>query len=132
MPLWTFRDYLDAGGTNVIRQWMDSDEVPLEAAVKIDTRILFLADLPVWPPQYVSAITGWPDLLELRVVYAGNQYRPLGFYGPGYEFTIVHAAVEKRKLPRHVLVTATERMNIVRSDRRRSCAHEFRKKSTAG
>ena len=116
----------------MIRQWMDSDEVPLEAAVKIDTRILFLADLPVWPPQYVSAITGWPDLLELRVVYAGNQYRPLGFYGPGYEFTIVHAAVEKRKLPRHVLVTATERMNIVRSDRRRSCAHEFRKKSTAG
>ena len=121
-----FRNYLDAGGTNVIRAWLDA--IPLEAAQKIDQRILYLRAAPTWPPQFVSAITNWPELFELRVVYAGNQYRPIGFHGPDRrQFTIVHAVIEKRKLQKHILQAAMDRRQVVIDDETRSCAHVFRK-----
>ena len=124
--MWMFRDYLDAAGSNVMREWLDS--IPLEAAQKIDQRILYLSVAPTWPPQFVSAITNWPDLFELRVVFGGNQYRPIGFHGPERrQFTIVHAVIEKRKLQKHVLRTAMERRQVVIDDpKTRSCAHVFR------
>ena len=76
--MWTFYDFLDGRGVNLIRHWLDG--LPDKARAKINTRILFMRAMSVWPEQYVSALKGWPDLVELRVVSAGNQYRPLGFY----------------------------------------------------
>jgi hypothetical protein len=51
-----------------------------------------------WPDGWVSALNGWPELVELRIGSFGDAYRPLGFYGPGPErraFTITFGAVEK-------------------------------------
>jgi len=98
MNPWTFYDLLDARReNNLIRNWLDS--LPVKAAAKIDARILFMRSMKSWPPQYVSALVGWPEIYELRVVSAGSQYRPIFFYGPARgEVTLVHGAIEKGKL----------------------------------
>ena len=76
---------------------------------------------------YVSAITGWRDLFELRIVFGGNQYRPIGFFGPQQrEFTLVHGVIEKRKLQKHILETARMRRQVVLDDNDRSEEHVFR------
>jgi hypothetical protein len=124
MPLWTFYDFCDTRGVNLIREWLDA--LPVKASAKIDARILFMQAIAIWPEQYVSALVGWPEIYELRVVSAGNQYRPLGFYGPGREFTIVLGAIEKGKLPARVLKQADENRKIAISDKRRVVPHVFR------
>jgi hypothetical protein len=130
MSLWTFYDFTDTRGANLIRQWLDG--LPSKASAKIDTRILFMMAHPVWPEQYVSALVGWPGLVELRVGSAGNQYRPLGFYGPRRrEFTIVLGATEKGKLPIRVLEVADDRRKIVLADGSRICRLEFDKTADA-
>ena len=120
--MWTFYDFLDTRGVNLIRQWLDS--LPRKASAKIDTRLLFMRAIPIWPEQYVSAITGWPCLVEFRVVWSGNQYRPLGFYGPERrDFTVVLGAVEKGEIPSRILETADDNRRIVLADRNRICKH---------
>jgi hypothetical protein len=122
--MWTFYDFLDGRGVNLIRPWLDG--LPAKARAKIDTRILFMQAIPVWPEQYVSALRGWPDLVELRVVSAGNQYRPIGFYGPRrHQFTLLLGATEKGKLPRRILEVADEHRKIVLADSGRIREHEF-------
>jgi hypothetical protein len=122
--LWTFYDFLDPRGVNLIRKWLEG--LPDKARAKINARILFMQAIADWPEQYISAIRGWPKLVELRVVSAGNQYRPLGFYGPGKrEFTLVLGAIEKGKLPKRIWETADENRKIVIADRNRICRHEF-------
>lgn len=124
MNVWTFYDFLDGRGFNLIRQWLDG--LPVGARAKINTRIVFMRAIPVWPEQYISALKGWPALLELRVVSSGSQFRPLGFYGPGRrEFTLVLGTIEKGKLPKRVLEAADENRKIAIADSRRICRHEF-------
>jgi hypothetical protein len=88
-------------------------------------RILYLKAVDVWPEQYVSALKGFPGLVELRIVADGNQYRPLGFYGPARrEFTLVYGAQEKGKLPKRVLEAADANRKIVlATGRSRICKH---------
>ena len=122
--MWTFYDFLDARGVNTIRKWLNS--LPPKARAKINARILFMRAVPVWPEQYVSALKGWPDLVELRIVSAGSQFRPLGFYGPGRrEFTLVLGAIEKGKLPSRVLEVANGNRKIAIADATRIREHEF-------
>jgi hypothetical protein len=126
MNPWTFYDFLDGRcERNLIRDWLDS--VPAKASAKIDARILIMRLLPSWPPQYVSALKGWPELYELRVVSAGSQYRPIFFYGPGRgEVTLVHGTVEKGKLPRRELEYADGNRKLAQTNRRRITEHLFR------
>jgi hypothetical protein len=131
MNPWTFYDFLDSRGVNLIRSWLDS--LPQKVAAKIDARILFMRTVRVWPEQYVSALKGWPDIFELRIVSAGAQYRPLCFYGPSRgEVTIVLGAIEKGKIPRRVLQNADDNRKTVESDRSRIEQHVFRQTPTAG
>jgi hypothetical protein len=126
MNPWTFYDFLDSRGHNLIRMWLDS--LPAKAAAKIDVRILYMQTIRLWPEKFARALRGWPDLLELRVVFAGSQYRPLGFYGPyPNAFTLVYGAIEKGKLPRRVLEVADENRKIVLTDRSRIRGHEFKR-----
>src|SRR5258708_13022283 len=110
-----------------MREWCGG--LPDKGRGKNNTRILFLRGQKVWPEQYVSALTGWPELIELRVVHANVQYRPLGFYGPGRrEFTLVLGAVEKGSLPNRVLEAAdANRKLILATGRDRICGHQFDK-----
>ena len=132
MKTWKFFDFLDGRGVNLIREWLDSSDVPEKASAKIDARILYMQAVRLWPEQYVSSLVGWPELVELRVVSAGSQYRPIGFYGPDRgEFTIVLGAIEKGKLPKRVLQAADDNRKIVLADRSRIREHEFAKKPTS-
>jgi len=123
--MWKFNDFLDGRGLNLIRQWLDS--LPDKARAKINTRILFMQAMAIWPEQYVSAIKGWPGLVELRVASTGDQYRPLGFYGPERrEFTLVLGAIEKGKLPARILEAADGNRRIVlTTGRARISGHQF-------
>jgi Gp49-like protein DUF891 len=110
--MWTFYDFLDVRGINLVRLWLDG--LPKKVQAKIDVRILFMQAQLIWPDGWVSALNGWPDILEVRIGSFGAAYRPLGFYGPGQkEFTIVLGTVEKGKLPKRVLEAADERRRIV-------------------
>ena len=130
MSLWVFYDFRDTRGVNLIRQWLDTQ--PPKASAKIDTRLLFMKAIPLWPEQYVSALVGWPGLVELRVGSSGNQYRPIGFYGPRRrDFTLVLAAIEKGKLPNRVLEVADDNRRIVLADWNRICEHEYDKRADA-
>ena len=130
IPAWTFYDWVGVRGKNEIREWLDG--LPVKAAAKIDARIVHMMAVEVWAPQYVSALTGWSELVELRVVSAGNQYRPIGFYGPRRkEFTLLLGAIEKGKLTRRVLSRADSNRKLVVSDHRYICQHVFAKGTAA-
>jgi hypothetical protein len=129
--MWEFYDFLDGRGINLIRQWLDS--LPPKARAKINTRLLFMRAKMIWPEPWVSSLTDWPELLELRIGSFGNAYRPLGFYGPERrEFTIVLGAVEKGKLPARTLEGAdANRKVVLGTGRSRICRHEFDQAATA-
>jgi hypothetical protein len=131
MNPWTFYDFLDGRGVNLIRGWLDS--LPLKVAAKIDARILYMRTVRVWPEQYVSALKGWSDIFELRVVSAGAQYRPICCYGPNRgDVIIVHGAIEKGKLPTRVLKHADGNRRIAQTEPSRIEHHVFRQGATAG
>jgi len=123
--MWTFYDFLDGRGVNTIRQWLNG--LPDKARAKINTRLLFMRAARVWPEQYVSSLTDWPNLVELRVASSGDQYRPIGFYGPERrEFTLVLGAIEKGKLPIRILEVAdANRKVVLATGRARIVEHEF-------
>ncbi|MGI0080083.1 MAG: type II toxin-antitoxin system RelE/ParE family toxin [Nitrososphaerales archaeon] len=131
MSEWTFRDYLRPLGrnggvelVNDILEWTLNQ--PKKAQAKMDMIILSLQASPVWPPQYISALTGWPNILELRVSSFGAEYRPLGCHGPERrEFTLLRGSIEKGgKLPRADCQTATDRRKRV-FEGWPTCEHEF-------
>ena len=126
MNPWTFFDYLTERGENDIHTWLNSEAVTKAAKVKINARIIALQGFPIFPEQYISAYSGWPKLLELRIVSNGVQYRPLGFYGPGRgQFSLVIGGVEKGKIPRRLLEAADERRNTVVANPNRVSPHDF-------
>ena len=132
MNPWKFYDFLDSRGNNLIREWLDS--LPAKASAKIDARIAMMSAVRgVWPEQYVSALVGWPEIFELRIVSAGAQYRPICFYGPRRgEVTLVYGAIEKGTLPRGTLNNAYKNREIVMDDRTRITEHDFRRKPDTG
>lgn len=123
--MWAFYDFREERGVNIIRVWLNS--LQPKAAAKINTRLLFMRPRLAWPEQWVSSLTTWPGLLELRIVHSGVQYRPIGFYGPErLEFTLVFGAIEKGSIPKRDLETAdANRKCVIATGRDRICEHEF-------
>ncbi|MDP2997772.1 MAG: type II toxin-antitoxin system RelE/ParE family toxin, partial [Bryobacterales bacterium] len=110
MGLWSFWDYHTALGENLILRWLNSSEVPRGAKVKINARIFALQGFPIFPEKFFSAYRGWSGLYELRIVFAGVQYRPFGFYGPQQrQFSLLIGGIEKGKVPKRILEAAHER-----------------------
>jgi hypothetical protein len=134
MNQWKFRDFQRPGTSgensvlvNEILIWTLG--LPKKAQAKLDVIIVSLQSFPVWPPQYISALKGYPDIFEIRAGSCGVQYRPLGCYGPGYrEFTILIGSIEKGgKLPKGDCDSAVERRRKVLYEGWPTCEHEFAK-----
>jgi hypothetical protein len=125
MDAWSFFDFVTERGENDILRWLN--DIPKAAKAKINGRIVALRGFSIIPDQYISAYTGWPGLLELRIVCDNVQYRPFGFYGPiRGQFTLLVGGVEKGgKIPRSLLEVADERRKIVMADPRRIVSHDF-------
>jgi hypothetical protein len=114
MSVWTFYNFLDARGENVIKEWMN-DEIPWEAKLHINGKLVVMRAMPNFPPKWVSPYKGYPNIMELRFPYRRVQYRPLGYYGPQEkQFTLLIGAIEKGgNIRKGILDTATERMRIL-------------------
>jgi Phage derived protein Gp49-like (DUF891) len=132
MAFWTFKDYLNQAAENEVRAWLDS--LSKKARIKIDLRIRYLENVQHFhrEPQYVKRLVGYEGIYEIRVVYAGDQYRPLGCYGPAQgEFTMLIGAMEvgDRFEPKSAPDLAVQRMQIILSDRSRVCDHFDKEKN---
>lgn len=126
MAFWKFKDYLNERGDNEIRSWLDS--LSLKARIKIDRRLRYLENVQYFhrEPQYIKQLAGYEGIYEIRVVFAGDQYRPLGCYGPEQgQFTILIGASEvgDRFAPRDAPEIAVQRKAIILVDRSRTCDH---------
>jgi len=126
MAFWTFKDYLNERGDNEIRLWLDS--LSKKARIKIDRRIRYLENVQFFhgEPQYIKQLVGYEGIYEIRVVFSGDQYRPLGCYGPeDGEFTLLIGAFEvgDRFEPRNAPDIAVQRKAIILADRSRTCDH---------
>ncbi len=82
----TFYDYVDDGGGNVILFWLSGSEVTPEVHAKFDKWIRYLEETPIskWNPKYAKQLKkNCRELLEVRVVFFRRQYRILFCHGPG-------------------------------------------------
>jgi hypothetical protein len=125
MP-WTFLNFVDGRGQNVIKEWLD--DLPPSAKAKINARIRHLSVMDSWPPQWMKKLRGYEGLFELRVVQSGTQYRPLGCYGPGQKrFTFVLGALEQgdRIRPPDAFTTAVDRCRAVLGGQGAVCNHTY-------
>ena len=98
MPLWTFLDYVDEAGRNVIAEW--AKRLPARARVKFHTRLQYMAPLPrdQWASGWSKSLVGkdWRDIYEIRFFVDKVQWRPLYCFGPEPgEITILGGAHEK-------------------------------------
>jgi hypothetical protein len=126
MSAWTIFDFVNAGGVNEIRPWMDS--LPKKAQARIDSIIRYLQIVDVWPGQYISDRKDCDKIYELRIASGGVQYRPLGFFGPQRrEFTILLGATEKggKLEPRDFCTIATRLRGLVNANRKHVEPHRY-------
>ena len=120
---WVFKDFVSDRGENEIRRWIDS--LPKAVRFKLDGRIRYLQGVQQLKYPYVEKWVGEKDIYEVRVVFAGAQYRLLGCYGVGQKvFTLLVGAVEKsgQLNPREAVSTAKARMKII-EDGSHTCGH---------
>jgi len=126
--LWTFRDFVDSQGKNVIRAWLGEQRPKAKARINTVIAHLEQSSKDQWG-GYVKDLTGrrWRGLLEIRVTCNNVQYRPLACYGPGRrEVTILFGAIERgdRFEPRSAPQTALENMGLIGQEGR-TVEHDF-------
>lgn len=119
--MWTFYDFLDANGENVIDAWLDdlSTSQPKKVRARLEQRVTNLQQMPRsdWRDQ-IGAMTGpgWEKLFHMRFTFQNVQYRPLLCYVPGeLAMAILVGATEKggEILPRNARAVAQERRTLI-------------------
>lgn len=123
---WTFKDLLNDAGENVIRVWLN--EQNLKARLKINELLRNLSVTPLLRPPLVKKIKGHEDVFELRVNQGGVQYRPLGGYGPEHrDFTLVLGAIEHNDniRPPNAFATAERHIADVNSGASQVIDHDY-------
>src|SRR5713226_7585669 len=108
MPIWSFVDYVEASGRNPFADWMDKG-ISGEAKVRINGRFLQMVPKVRWPEKWVSALKGYPGILEARIPFKKVQYRPLFMRSIATQgqLILLAGAVEKGgKIPTSVLNAA--------------------------
>ncbi len=86
--MWTFYDFVDLYGTNVIREWLDS--LPgverAKATAQLDMVLNVLRALPQaqWKEPYWKSMTGkgWGGIYEVRFRVKKVRYRVFACFGP--------------------------------------------------
>ena len=80
----TFYDYVDASGVNVIHDWLET--IPLQAKAKLTKWLLHLEETPKgqWTRPIVDTLTDDCDgLFEVRAKHSGSHYRLLATHDIG-------------------------------------------------
>jgi hypothetical protein len=127
MAVWTFLDFVDHRGRNLIHDWIEG--LPMKARVRLQVQIPILAGLPLLRLPYTRMLEGECDgLFEIRIEVDNVQYRPLAYYGPEKrEITILTGATEVggQLQPPGICATALSRRDLVEQDRRYVCPHDL-------
>jgi hypothetical protein len=123
---WTFRDYVDPSGENVIYTWLHG--LPKAARARINVIVQYLEATPKLGMPYAKVLTGpCAGLIELRITAHNVQYRPLVCYGPGRrEVTLLVGAIEKGGgfEPQSACEIGLARKAQI-AERGRTCEHDF-------
>ena len=119
---WTFYDFVDSSGESVITQWFA--EIGVEAEAYIERRLKDMMPVRQWREKWISKYKT-TDLFELRITFNKVQYRPLGCYAPGFCFWLLAGAIEKGKIPRSDIETASRRREAVLNGTARVEEHGF-------
>ena len=92
----TFYDYVDASGSNIIHEWLDT--LPVQVKVKLNNILVHLEATKVsnWTRPFVDTLTDeCQGLFELRAKRGRIQYRILGAHGPGRNMpTLLHGIIK--------------------------------------
>ena len=81
---WTFYDYVDTKGQNIINLWLNKEGE--QAKAKFNSRINMLESIPhgQWRRPWVDTLKDeCAGLFEIRVKSCGLEFRILAFHGPG-------------------------------------------------
>jgi hypothetical protein len=132
MALWTFRDFTDESGDNVIAAWVGSirsGKKQAKVAARWDAMLEHLRNIENsdWPTGWFTELTGYEGILEMKFTVQNIQWRPLGYFGPRrHEFTFLIGAMEKnnRFVPTDAPSTAANRRQIVELNPQRAIDHD--------
>ena len=116
MAVWTFWDYVEPRSNRVpYDDWYSALDEAVQAF--IDDRVLKMAGLEKWPEKWATKLSGYEELIELRVTFQKVQYRPLGMYLPERRFVLLDGTIEKNnKLPKGVLDAADFNSKFLRRE----------------
>jgi phage-related protein len=124
MPSWTFFDYVEKGGRNPIRRWLD--RIPAGDGARIDYRLQQMAAMVKWPEKWVSKYQGADEIYEFRIKGYKVQYRPLGTYFGARGYILLAGAIEKgNRIPRSDIETAVRRLGQLRRGDANAVHHQF-------
>jgi phage-related protein len=124
MP-WSFRDYKDDRGRNLVAAWFAS--LPAGARATLNARLQQIRRLQKLEKPYVVFFGGkWNGVCEIRKKADNIQYRLLACRGPGKdEITILLPTFKKKSdVTNDEKDEALRRMRIVQSQVERSCDHK--------
>jgi hypothetical protein len=128
MAVRTFFDFVNSRGENVIDTWL-RNEIPTEARLAIEAQLIVLQDVKTLTRPAAGDMKGQKcaGLIEVRVRENRQQYRLLGYYGPGRgQVTLLIGAREKNnKLePREACSIAQKRIRAIEDGTGGICEHE--------
>ena len=94
-PEFTFQDYVDDEGKNVIRDWFGG--LPVGVKVKFNKRLLHLEAIPMgqWSRPSVDTLDDHcAGLFEIRSSRQGVQYRILGAHNAEQKPVLLHGFIK--------------------------------------
>lgn len=134
MDLWTFKGFVDEGGSNIIDNWY-KDELATKAQIKLDWIIELFKSRPhnQWIAKYFKKLRGYDNLYEIRFKDGKDNivYRPLGSFTPFKgDFTFTIGTTKKRKdilIPKDAEIIALKRLDIILNNPERAKECEFKR-----
>ena len=125
---WTFYDYVDENGQNLINLWLNDEGKKAKAS--LNNRIKHLESIPPgkWTRPRVDTLTEeCAGLFEIRTEKSNAQYRLLGFHGPKQRCpTLAIGIIKEDKVPVEDCKRALDIEKIVLADPcKRRIVHDF-------
>jgi len=115
---WTFKSYTNQNGTDVIKEWINSQEKGAQAVIIGRLRYFQAVNITAWERPFFDKLS--EHIHEIRVQWDRIEYRILGFFGPDRkEFTMVYSFIKKtQKVSRADIKSAEARRKEILDGRR--------------
>ncbi len=126
MVYWRFYDFIVRIDRTGLEEWIHTlpRKVRKYVSEEVETRLEYLAHVEEWDRPDTGQLAN--GLIEIRIKLLRTQYRPICFYGPDRgEVSLLTGAIEKDRalIPPSAVSKATDRKNLILSDRRHVREH---------